>query len=298
MQIVIPTTKAEMYDALQDIFYYYRIKKEPYEGLVLDELDLGRMEYVSLTDEEITAKAQTLVMPEHKKRVADYKEKLNDALAALNKRAAAAEESAAKRVTEITERYDALEAKAQAEAADKGIANSSILLDRLTEIENERTAALAAAAESADAEAEEIQAEIDVTEEKLLTADDYCQEVFAAEVNAKCIELKDKQAELEREIFKYNNGIEEKEQRYSNTIKQTNANLAIKYQEVNSTFFTKDQLVEMGYYEDVINCVCAYYDTLTATAAFNDMKEESKLCIYLEDYYDSVLYMYKTRAGA
>ena len=64
-----------------------------------------------------------------------------------------------------------------------------------------------------------------------------------------------------------------------------------------SNFFTKDQLVEMGYYTDAIACVRAYYDTLSAVAAYQQIAHDTKVAIYLDDYYTNVVYKYKTLAG-
>ena len=65
--------------------------------------------------------------------------------------------------------------------------------------------------------------------------------------------------------------------------------------EIKNVEFTKEQLYDMGYYQDVIDCVCGYYDTLGAAAAFTDISKEGKLVLYLEDYYQNVIYMYKSR---
>jgi len=67
--------------------------------------------------------------------------------------------------------------------------------------------------------------------------------------------------------------------------------------EIAEVSFSKDQLVNMGYYEDVILCVGAYYDTLSSANAYQDFKNEDKLVMYLDDYYQNMLYLYKTRAG-
>ena len=54
----------------------------------------------------------------------------------------------------------------------------------------------------------------------------------------------------------------------------------------------------MGYYTDAINCVCAYFDTLSALTAYQQIAHDTKVAIYLDDYYSNVVYMYKTLANA
>ena len=58
----------------------------------------------------------------------------------------------------------------------------------------------------------------------------------------------------------------------------------------------KEQLVEMGYYADVVKCVMAYYNTLSPLDAYRDLSSEQQVIIYLDDYYSSVLYNYQMRA--
>ena len=53
MDFNLPTTKDQMYSILSDIFYHYRIKRDPYEEFVLPELDIDKIEFISLTEEEL-----------------------------------------------------------------------------------------------------------------------------------------------------------------------------------------------------------------------------------------------------
>ena len=98
-------------------------------------------------------------------------------------------------------------------------------------------------------------------------------------------------------MFKYNNSLDEKEQRSKNAIAQSNATLQLKYLEINSNNLSKDQLIEMGYYKDVIDCVCAYYDRLSALDAWRAISNEPKVAVYLEEYYTQIVSMYQLRAG-
>ena len=57
MTFTNPTTADEMYATLQQIFYFYRIKKEPYSGVTLVPLEIDRLTFTPLTDEQLLAKA-------------------------------------------------------------------------------------------------------------------------------------------------------------------------------------------------------------------------------------------------
>ena len=132
--------------------------------------------------------------------------------------------------------------------------------------------------------------------QRLSQIDEYCQQIAEKENVAKKKELKDEQDQIVREVFKYNNGLDEKEKRYSNENIKTIANLELKFLDIKSGEFTKDQLIEMGYYQDVIDCVCAYYDSLPALTAAQQIKKDTKIVQYLDEYYDSLLYSYQQRA--
>ena len=80
-------------------------------------------------------------------------------------------------------------------------------------------------------------------------------------------------------------------------MKETKASLYLRFLDISSGEYTKDQLVEMGYYTDVIRCIRGYYDTLPVEDAYRDMFAEDKLAIYLEDYYQEIMYIYKLHAG-
>ena len=50
MEYVIPTTKEEMYNTLNDLYMYYRYHLPEYEEEELLPLDIPKMEFNKLTD--------------------------------------------------------------------------------------------------------------------------------------------------------------------------------------------------------------------------------------------------------
>ena len=140
-------------------------------------------------------------------------------------------------------------------------------------------------------------AEIEGLNLKMTNIDDYFNQIHQSEIDAKVIELKDKQEQKRIEVFKYNNSLDEKEQRYSNTIKESKCSLRLRFLDISSGEYTKDQLIDMGYYNDVIRCVSGYYDTLEPLTAYQDILDERKLIIYLEDFYETFVHSYKFNAG-
>ncbi|MBQ8426573.1 MAG: hypothetical protein IJX16_02300 [Clostridia bacterium] len=60
---------------------------------------------------------------------------------------------------------------------------------------------------------------------------------------------------------------------------------------------TKEELVDVGYYDDALDCVFAYYNTLSPLAAYQDIVQEQRLMVFLDDYYQDTVYVYKLRAN-
>lgn len=296
MQFTIPTTKTQMYSTLQEIFNYYRIRREVYEEPSLSSLALTRIGFTEHDESSLLERAKTLVEPENDKYFNDKKEKYLDEISELENQLVTCQIQKENAIALITERYDLSIEKIELEAIKKGIQDSSIVVDKVTYLENQKNIEQANAISEYENKQAVISSKITALNDKLATLDETKLEMFNKKAQAKLIELKEKQSETVREVHKYNNTVMEKETKYQNYIKEAKASLKLKYLEISSKDFSKEQLVDMGYYSDVIRCVCGYYDTLSALSAYRDIASESKLCIYLEDFYEEVVYMYQTRA--
>ena len=297
MQFNTPTTKDEMYVILNDLFYYYRVKREGYEEVSLKELELARLEFTPSTEEELVIKATALLSGEREREISEYKREINEEITKTQAQITALENSAEEQIVKTEELYLSSEEKIKLTAEKNGLINTSAYLDKIAVLENEKNLRITEITADKNIKAAELTATLNALTERLNTAETFNATAFEKSVAAKVVELKDEEAATAREVFKYNNGLDEKEQRYANTILQANANLNLKFMEISMGEFTKDQLVDMGYYTDVVNCVCGYYDTLDSVTAYQDIANEEKLTIYLDDYYQNVVYMYGVKSG-
>lgn len=298
MTFSTPTTKTEMYQVLNQIFNYFRVVLPSYEQPELAELSLPRLEISPLTDEELEEKATTLLAREYKEEYEKSLEKLTLELSQLNVLASKQEEIAQNSIAKINQIYLESQEKVRNQAEKNGVIHTSAYLDKITFLENERNTKIAKVNKDKEDELATIAAKIVAVNERIAILSEGDGVVDCTAVNAKKIELKEKDDEIQREVFKYNNSLLEKEQKYKNDIVRQNATLKIRYFELRSKELTKDQLIEMGYYDEVTKCVCSYYDTFSATSAFNQIKQETRLAIYLEDVYQNIVYMYGVRSGA
>ena len=297
MQFNKPTSQQELHATLKDIFFYYRIKKAEFEQEVLHPISLTRLEFVGLTDDELMQKAYDLVRPEQlielsKSRLAlsEQKEECLEKVQQLTK-------AYNDNVEKVIKNYNQSVIKIQEEAIKRGGGMTSVVTAQLNELESKKNTNLGELEQEYLATSGYYSAKIEKLETRLENLNSEYEQIFEDQKTQKYVMLKDEQDALEREIFKYNNGLDEKEQRSVNAIAQSNATLKLKYMEISAENFTKDQLIEMGYYQDVIDCVCSYFDTFDALNAWRNITNDPKVAIYLEEYYTQIVYMYQQRAG-
>jgi hypothetical protein len=283
---------------LNDLFHYYRVNKQDFEILEQMGLKLEKMDYVMPTDEELKEKARTLLAAKDEREILALKRELSANVCEPNEKIALTNVSYAKLSTQAEEIYNESVNKLRDQAVKNGLINTSAYLDKLTKLESEKSAKILSLAVEKENTLAAYNATLAALNKKLSDCENYYLSVHEKQVLAKVEELRDEEEKIEREVFEYNNGVEERVQRYENTIKRSNASLYIAYLDVKYAEITRDQLVEMGYYDDVTKCVCGYYDTLPALTAYQDFCSERKLPIYLDDYYQNVAYMYGLRAGA
>ncbi len=296
MDYLKPTTQTQMYEVLEEMFYYYRIRREGYAGVTLNELELERLPFTAKTEEQLVLDAQTLLASKHAEEREKYLSSLNAQIAVIDAKLNNLPLALSDREQKINDNFEVSIVKLNQAIAENGLNGSSIAVDKLAEMEVEKNRLLADVQSEYQLQNATLTAEKQTLTQKLSLAEDYLSELSQKEIQAKAKELSDEQDKIVREVFRYNNGLDEKEQRNTNNVRQANASLELRFLEIRSSEYTKDQLVQMGYYEDVINVVCDYYDTLPTLTAAQQILEDRKLSIYLDDYYQSVIYMYQERA--
>lgn len=298
MNFGTPTSKANMYEILQQIFHYYRIERNEYEETVLEELNLERMTFNPLSDEELLLKAQVLLKGKHEREIQEYKSATEQEIAKMNAKITSLNSERTKAVADISLLYTQSEEKVERQAQKNGVSNSSIVVDKITALQTAMNNKISETYTLYAEKISECQAEITRQNTKKAQAESYFASIHEKEISAKAKELKDEQDETQRTVFKYNNSLEEKEIRYRNTIKKSNAELKLKYLDIKSSELSRDELVDMGYYDDALTCVCAFYDRLSVVTAYQDILLEERLMTFLDDQYQNLVYMYKLKAGA
>ncbi len=297
MEFNLPTTKTQMYTILNDLFYYYRVRREGYEEINLEELQLERLSMPVITEAEFVQKATNLLKSQHNREILDYQKNINSQIIELDEKSKQIRQNAIDEADIAKSLYNESIKNIRDQVVKAGLFNSSIIVDKSAMLEDSLNDKLTQITKYKNEELSSISARKMALLDELDNSEAYFADIHQKEIEKKVIELKDEYEKRKTDVFKYNNGLDEKEQRYSNSIKETQSSLYLRFLDISSGEFTKDQLIEMGYYTDVIRCVRGYYDTLPAADAYRDMHAEGKLAIYLDDYYQNVMYAYKLSAG-
>ncbi len=298
MDFTLPRTKDEMYATLKQLFHYYRVEREGYAGVTLEELKLDRMQFVPLNEDELRLKASRSLMGVHHREIENYKNEITEKITENTARVSAFVQERNNLLNQINVAYSESENKIKEQAMKNGLINSSILVDKLASLETAKNNKIADTNSLYSEKITKLNSELEWLYLAREQAEEYFSNIHDKEYHSKTLELKQEQDEIERTVFKYNNSLEEKELKYRNSMAQKSVELKLKFMEIQSGEFTKDELVDMGYYDDVLACVCGYYDNLTPLSAFQDIVNEERLMVFLDDYYQHTVYMYKLRAGA
>ena len=140
MEFNIPTTKAQMYVVLNDLFYYYRIRREGFQGIDLMPLDLEKMSTSLPTDAELTTNANTLLSASHEREIKNYQQGINLEITEIKTKIELVNQNATKQIEQVDELYEQSLKKIQGQIASSGLINSSIIIDKTAQLEQEKNA--------------------------------------------------------------------------------------------------------------------------------------------------------------
>lgn len=297
MQYETPTTKSELITTLKEIYHFYRIQRIEAPKVNLQALVLPKLSFVEKSEEELIEQATILISASQQREKNKTVQEINEKLASLEILIASANQTTQSLIEKITELYTTSQEKIREEGTIKGFATSNAVLDKISQLEEEKNQKITEAIENNHnqiANYESQKAELNV---RLTAIDEYFSSLFDKEVQAKVIELNEEQLKYRDEINKYNNTISEKNLNSKNNILKAQASLDLRYKEIIIPDPSKDMLVDMGYYDDVIGCINSYYSTISAREAYQDLLNDKTLMICLDHYYQDLLYAYKLKAN-
>ena len=207
MQFNLPTNKEQMYVILNDLFYYYRIKREGYEPVEQQGLNLEKMEYEIPSDEQLEATARILLAAQDEREVLALKKQIELERVKVQEKIVQIEQRHQTSVDQSRILYQESLEKLRAQAINNGLINSSAYLDKLTSLEGQMNGKIIELTEKKEEELAELNAQLSALNAQLEECENYYSSVHEKQVDAKVVELKEEAEKIYREVFKYNNGI-------------------------------------------------------------------------------------------
>lgn len=295
MDFELPTTKEELKTVLAELFDYYHHYKGEYEGQPLEVLELDKLTFTEKSESAWRTELSALL---DKREAAESAEKCAPHRAEYEKYLALYEADDTKKQEDLLsaeEEYEKKLARLRAEAAERNIGQSSAYLNLLAALESEyeekrdKIGRESAARKAEYARAMAL-AEFNVEETQNCVAKKY-----EAELETAVAEALREQREYVDAALKYNNTVEEKLVKSRNDKAKAESALKLQYLEITARGVTDEELLELGYYTDVIRAVDGYYYTVPAAAAYDDFVADPDMPIYLGSFYNEILYKYQLR---
>ena len=189
MQFNLPTTKEEMYTILNDLFYHYRVKKDGFEEVSLDELVIEKMDFTPLTNQEILQKATLLVGEEIQREILDRQTELNGKILSINAKIMALENNLPIEIEKLETLYENSEEKIRELIKNNGLVNSSVLSDKISYVENEKNEKIAQLTNQNASSIAELNAQKVIYEQELSGVEEYFQSLHQSRIDAQVFNL-------------------------------------------------------------------------------------------------------------
>ena len=132
-----PTTKEEMYATLKEIYFYYNHKRLIFNNVEHEELSIPKMNFLPLTDSELTVKATQLLSHKHTREKEEKRQEILDKISLLITKKNDSVVQEEKLIASITERYKKSYQTIIEKTFKSGVSDSTITVDKIKDLEQE-----------------------------------------------------------------------------------------------------------------------------------------------------------------
>ncbi len=293
MEYKKPETEKELLSTLNSIYKYYRLRKDPYSEPDLPLINLQEISYEKMTDEEIEAYARELLLGEQQKEILQRKEDLQKEIKEKKSLIEQCSCTLQEKQKAVINNYEEKIKSLEQDGEKNGLIKSNVIMRNKAKLFAERDEKVKELTVNAEEEICALKSEIASLEEQEKGVEEYFAKTHQSALSSKVAELKQKQYDFMIEVLKYNNSVQEKNVKYANYIENTKANLQVKYIEIRTTPYTKEDLIDLGYYGEVVDCISEYYKRFDDSTVYSEFSACPKLMLYLEDFYETMCTYYK-----
>lgn len=297
MEYQIPTIYEDLLQILRQVFNKYRMNIPSYEPVTLEKISLEKLPETKLEESELQEISKQLLKGEQQREIFEREQSLAKDIKVAEEKLGQLEGEYLALKNGVIKEYETKIKAYKIEAEKRGIANSTISVEKISSIYaemQEKINLLETEKSQTKTKLQETIARLSLQKEGVK---EYYKSLHESEIASKTAELKSKESERQIEVIKYNNQVEEKMVKHANQVEQTQLTSALKYFELKIQPMSKDELIDVGYYEEVLYYVKGYLDTMTASNAYRELLDRAELITFLDDFYEETLSLYKFLAN-
>ncbi len=207
-------------------------------------LNLERMKYQKPTDEEIKKQAEDALKSFSDKEQKSIENDYLDASKKLDEQNAKLGADYEDNVQKVDQNYENAKEQNKNSFIRRGLARSSIMQENLKDLDESKTRAQDALAQTLKQNLEKINIEKDLLETQKQSALESFNIAYAVKLSEKINKLTESALQAEEEVMKYNNQLEEKEKKF--TLSQQEQNIRQDNQKLKDNKFVLDYINEYG----------------------------------------------------
>ncbi|MBE7089463.1 MAG: hypothetical protein E7362_01505, partial [Clostridiales bacterium] len=159
MQFETPTTKAEMYATLKEIYTAYRLQSPVYKEETLIDMTIPTLTVPNKTQAECDAEATLNLSAEHTREIERVKSELEDKILALDLAAEKFNQEKVEKINNIQLEYEKKLEAVNNQSLEKGVSVSSIFIAERNKIAKEQAEKIVEQEKYYDFRASQLQAE-------------------------------------------------------------------------------------------------------------------------------------------
>lgn len=253
-----------------------------------------RYQYSAPTDDEVRANAETELAAYKNSGESTAKNNIESERERLSADKATTAKSAEATKQELDSTYGAAKSAIENDVLKRGLARSSIAVNRVADVENSLAAKKSAVEEETAAKIATIDSELNSLSTKLTAALNDFNISYAAKLQERINELKSEREEKQLAALKYNNELTEKEAQAE--VERTKNESEIYGNELDNaiksktlgTLLTEEEQKEL--YESVYNLVDEYFSSIDKVSAKRQLLNDDYYRNHLGDHYYYKIY--------
>ena len=294
MNFTTPASKSELLSDLEQIDAYYKPQIEDVSVPTFAVASFTRRTYSPPDDATLISKASAVAENETNVMKLEYVIPYQAKMASNRAEKTALEGKKTARMNALDKARDEELASVDTELGKRGMSSSTIVNGVKEKITERYARQKAVEGASFDVQIGKYDAEYGELSNVISDADTLFLKKKQLLFDKLVKEYKEERQKKTDETNEYNNTVDEREIAVNNKWKEVTARLKLSALNSITSGYTSEKLEALGFYEDKIAVIQAYYSTMSATNAYLDFSQTTEFIRHLGPHYYTTLYqMYR-----